>query len=121
VWYNKKGEYYAWQDSMDIAKVIKEYKEHLLEHYKDNLGDIILFGSAARGEYTDESDIDVLVLLKAIPDLRVITAELLKTTMEFEKLYNDAFLISALPVRESDYLSQVTPFFLNVKKEGILL
>ena len=37
---------------------------------------IVLFGSCARGENTDDSDIDILVLMKNIGNERVITKQL---------------------------------------------
>jgi predicted nucleotidyltransferase len=38
------------------------FTEKVLEKYSDRIESIILFGSVARGETTDESDIDILVI-----------------------------------------------------------
>jgi len=108
-------------DRMDIRSIIKEYKELLVTHYEGNLKEVILYGSAARGEYGEESDIDVLVILKTISNYSAETATLLKTAMLLEKKYDDVFLISALPALEEDYRSRITPLFLNVRKEGVPL
>jgi predicted nucleotidyltransferase len=44
-------------------EIINKYREALLAHFPDQLQRLILFGSQARGEVTDESDIDVLVVV----------------------------------------------------------
>lgn len=45
-------------------KALAEYVRRVVAYEKDNLLQIILFGSVARGTATPDSDIDVLVLLK---------------------------------------------------------
>ena len=41
----------------------KDYARQVRDHFGDRVSEIRLYGSAARGDWTDESDIDVLVLL----------------------------------------------------------
>jgi predicted nucleotidyltransferase len=54
--------------SIDIHPVTQEalnlFIEKVKEHEGDNLSKIILFGSVARGEANEDSDIDVLVILQ---------------------------------------------------------
>ena len=45
-------------------KPIEEFAKRVLERYKKNIGSIILFGSVARKEGTEDSDVDVLVIWK---------------------------------------------------------
>lgn len=42
--------------------IAQEFAEKVLEKYGDKVDTIILFGSTARGEARDESDIDILVV-----------------------------------------------------------
>jgi predicted nucleotidyltransferase len=53
----------------DIIEILKEFKRELTEILGDKLVDVILFGSYARGDYTEESDIDVLVVVKDKPTI----------------------------------------------------
>lgn len=46
-----------------IRELVREYAGLVREHFGERVGNIWLYGSAARGDWTDESDIDVLVLL----------------------------------------------------------
>jgi uncharacterized protein len=43
---------------------MKELKEGLLQIYGDKLKAVYLYGSYARGDYREGSDVDVMVLLK---------------------------------------------------------
>lgn len=54
-----------------IDKVLAEAKALLSAEYAHRLKGIVLFGSYARGDFTEESDIDLLVLLSHLPDLLV--------------------------------------------------
>jgi predicted nucleotidyltransferase len=95
--------------------------EELQQKITDILGiqvQVILFGSQARGEATDESDIDVLIVL---PDLEKNS---LDTVLEiaWEVGFEAGKVISVIPAsqKEMDLLS-ASPFFKTVQKEGIHL
>lgn len=46
--------------------------KHIVDRIKNRLGDgvlsIVLFGSMTRGDFTESSDIDVLVIARNLPD-----------------------------------------------------
>lgn len=50
--------------SLQEKKAIAAFKERLLKQFGDQVTSLKLFGSRARGEGDEESDLDVLVLLK---------------------------------------------------------
>jgi predicted nucleotidyltransferase len=79
---------------------------------------VTLFGSQARGEATDESDIDVLVVL---PDLEKNTLDIVleiawEIGFEAGKVLS---VVSATP-EEMDVLS-ASPFFQAIQREGIVV
>ncbi|AAB98594.1 TPA: nucleotidyltransferase domain-containing protein [Methanocaldococcus jannaschii] len=47
---------------MNEEKAIKEFVNALKSKYRGRIKKIILFGSYARGDYTEESDIDILIV-----------------------------------------------------------
>ena len=49
---------------IDKALVIKDFTETMKNHYSDRLSKIILYGSYARGDFNEESDIDFMVVIK---------------------------------------------------------
>jgi uncharacterized protein len=103
----------------DIKPVLQELKKCLKDTYGDRLHSVVLFGSSARGDFTEESDVDVLVVLKSIIDFDKDFNTIFDLTLNVEKNYDDFVMISVIPAKEEDYLSKVTPFLLNVRKEGI--
>ena len=46
-----------------VEKILKEIKRYLEEKYGDKIKKVILYGSYARGEATEDSDVDVLVVV----------------------------------------------------------
>jgi len=104
---------------MLYKEAIYLFKTKLKEVYGNRLVKIKLYGSYARGEQDDESDIDLLVLLS---DLKDFWKEL-KRINEIEYEVNDYFdfrvMICAVPASVEKYENQKTPLFLNIKKEGI--
>ncbi|MBN1675004.1 MAG: nucleotidyltransferase domain-containing protein [Kiritimatiellae bacterium] len=47
----------------DVRGLFRIYAERVREHFGDRVDRIWLYGSAARGDWTAQSDIDVLVIL----------------------------------------------------------
>ncbi len=47
-----------------VQQIATEFKAELQKLYGDELAELILFGSHARGDFHDESDIDFAVVLK---------------------------------------------------------
>jgi predicted nucleotidyltransferase len=69
----------------EIRTILRSHRRELKERY--HVEEIALFGSYARGEQTDESDLDILVTLSAplgweFVDLHEYLTELLETKIE---------------------------------------
>lgn len=86
--------------------------------YKDNLVCVILYGSYARGDFTDESDIDYIGIVDA--DTKYINMRLdslWDLTSEID-LNRDA-VISAMATSYDNYNTSDSPYIQNVKRDGI--
>ena len=93
-----------------FTKVMKEELiAGLLKIFGNNISMIILYGSVARNEYTDESDIDIAIILKNEIDN--------KTKEQYDRVF------SIIDIKESNIQKwgDSLPFYRNVKKEGIVL
>lgn len=106
---------------INISPAIKKFKERLKEVYKDNLKDVVLFGSAARDESTEQSDIDVLVVLADITNYEEELNKIFDIQREVEREYDDKIILSVILTTQDDYNTRLDPLYLNVKKEGITL
>ena len=87
--------------------------------YLDNLQAIILFGSVARGTATEESDLDIAILVNS--DDRLMYDKLLDVVVKMD-LDNDVVISTTVIEKEQfDTWKDVLPFYKNINKEGIQL
>lgn len=97
-------------------KAIQEFVKELREKYGEKVKRVILFGSIARGDYHEESDIDVLVIGSLTLD------EVVEVSYPILLRYGE--LISA-HVMSEDYYSMLksrnSGFIDSVEREGILI
>ena len=103
-----------------IEPIVREFKTSLQTLYGDRLHDVVLYGSYARGDYDEESDIDLMVLLN---DETVNTyAELFRLsdiTMDFILRYGKA--VSVLPASVKRYQQSFGSMYQNARREGVLV
>ncbi|BAD86183.1 nucleotidyltransferase [Thermococcus kodakarensis KOD1] len=99
----------------ELLKILRDVKARLQEILGENLVEIILFGSYARGEAEEWSDVDVLVVVKRWP-----TLEELDRMAEATNKYaiEKGVAISLIPYIEKPDMSS-DPLILNVMREGI--
>ena len=56
--------------STSIHTLLEQYVTKLIEIYGSHIKSVILYGSYARGDYTEDSDIDIMILLD-ISDIEI--------------------------------------------------
>ena len=54
-----------------LRPALSEYARRLREIFGDRVAEVRLFGSFARGEANEDSDVDVLVLINGLTDLEI--------------------------------------------------
>lgn len=81
---------------------------------KNNIVDIILYGSVARGEATIDSDIDVIVLVKR----NVFKNQMKLAEISFDILLETGEYISVQTMKSKD-IKRDTIFLHNVRKDAI--
>lgn len=104
---------------MLYKEAITLFKRRLKEVYGDNLVDVILYGSYARGEQEEGSDIDLFILLREINDFWKEVHKIADIAFEISKNFDYKVFISAIPETIDEFQNKVTPLFLNIKREGI--
>jgi len=100
-------------------------KQHILSSIKfialevDEQAEVVLFGSRARGDFREDSDWDVLILLEK-PVNEPLKRRLRDRIFDLE-LETDT-VISTLIENKTDWADYaITPLFQNVAKEGVLV
>ena len=88
--------------------------------YGDLVDRVILYGSVARGSQTDESDVDVAVLLKS-GATKEMYEQLLDLVVDLELESGRALSVVRIDYDKFQEWKDVMPFYKNIQNEGILL
>jgi predicted nucleotidyltransferase len=104
----------------DIQPIIAEFTEQAKAHYGDRLAKIILFGSYARGEANEESDVDLMLLLND-DEVSANNEKNQIFDITWSLFMKYSIIISALPISFKKFISTNKALYRFVKKEGIYL
>ncbi|MCD8300603.1 MAG: nucleotidyltransferase domain-containing protein [Clostridiales bacterium] len=106
----------------ELKTVLEKVRDESKHIYGNKLDRIILYGSYARGDNTDESDIDIMIVLNCgrneIDALRDRTYE-----MANDISLDEDVLLSVL-LRDRQYYEEnqdFLPFYKNVAREGVVV
>lgn len=102
-----------------IRLALAELKDALVAIYGDRLRSVYLYGSYARGDYRDDSDVDVLIVLEGPVKLSREIERYNKVVAEICLRYD--LLISTMPVAEETFLTGSPTFFEPVHREAVRL
>ena len=101
-------------------EAVEEFVRRVKGKYKDKIDSIILFGSVARGEAKEDSDVDILVVVKErnIEDMKEIHGIAFEVSMEHSqdispKIYAVNEILNRMEIG--------APFIKEVLKEGVSL
>ena len=88
-----------------LEKIITEFRQALEKIYGDKLINLVLYGSQARGDATEDSDIDIMVILKSpvSPGDEIFRMGEVKNQINLK--YDQ--LISVLPISEEDFYVKI--------------
>ena len=102
---------------MNIKTILTEFKKEIARLYSKRLKEMILYGSWARGNATEDSDIDLMIVLDGdIAPGREIDRMI--DIITDTNLRHDV-LISVYPISAKNYSTVNSPLLLNVRREGI--
>lgn len=102
-----------------LNAVLVQLQQHLIELYGDRLGQLVLYGSQARGDATPDSDIDVLVILNGCVNSGDEVARTGTITAALSLEYG--VVIACVFMATDRYLNEQSPLLLNVRREGVQL
>jgi predicted nucleotidyltransferase len=97
---------------------LKIFTYELKKYLSSRLKKIILFGSRARGEHSQESDYNFMLILDKVTTEDKEFVDKLESKM----LLSHFVLFSTFLLDENELISRrYEPFVMNIKREGIIL
>lgn len=105
-----------------MKTLMSQYVEQIRKIYGSHLRKVILYGSYARGDYSPDSDIDIMILLDISDwDLKAYSQKLSYMTYDFN-MDNDLDIRPIAKSREHFEKWLVNyPFYANINREGVVL
>jgi predicted nucleotidyltransferase len=102
-----------------LRRIIEEYRSHLVAILGDDLYLMVLFGSQARAESVEGSDIDILCVMKRPFQYGELINQTSQATARISLKHD--IVISRTFVTSDAYESRQSPFLMNVHKEQLAL
>jgi predicted nucleotidyltransferase len=109
-------------EGKDIEAITRQVVEGAKARFGDKLSRVLLYGSYVRGDYNEESDIDIMILadIDAQEASRVDRA-LTKLASRLDLEYDVCLSLTVKDSHTFDAWVDVVPFYKNVNREGVLL
>lgn len=105
---------------MTLELVLQELVPGLRKIYGDLIDSLILYGSTARGTQTDESDIDVAVLLRA-GGTKEMREQMLDLVVDLELACGKVLSVLCIDYEKFIEWQDTLPFYKNIRKDGVVL
>ncbi len=107
---------------VSIKNLIYEFAKDMKRLFGTDLCRIVVYGSYARGDYTENSDIDVMILVKTPEDsIRKYSDQVSDCAFEYLMKYG----IDISPVIKNEehfnYWIDNLPYYRNVRDEGVVV
>lgn len=106
------------QPARTLDETLRELEIGLREIYGDRYRGLVLYGSHARGEADEGSDVDLLLLLEssveAGKEIRRASTLVSRLSLESDQV------LSVIPVSAGDYRDSGEPYLQNARREGRL-
>lgn len=111
------------QNNNEKIKIISdELTSKIRVLFENKLKKIIIFGSYAKGQQDDESDIDIMAIIDEDKyELQKSSNEIVEISVNMGMEYDILFSIILQSQNEFQKYEDDLPFFRNIKNEGIVV
>ena len=104
----------------NVNSIVYKFLQDLKRILGEKLAKVIVYGSYARGDYRDNSDVDIMILVKmSDEEIRTVKNDIYDLAFDVEMSTG----IELSPVIKSEeqyeYWVDTLPFYRNVRDEGI--
>lgn len=107
---------------LNIQSAINEFVRECKKKLGSRLKRVILYGSYARGDYNNSSDIDILVLTDYKPgEFYSVLKKISNITYDIELEYDVILTPLINNLYNFNNSLESIPFYTNIQKEGVIL
>lgn len=105
-----------------VSRSIYQFSNQMKKIFGLYLSKVIVYGSYARGNYQDNSDVDIMVLVN-LPEPEIKKLENNVYDIAYEIEMDTGIDISPIIKNETqyEYWVDVLPFYKNVQEEGVVI
>lgn len=105
----------------DKQEIMLEFSRGVKKILGNKLKKVILYGSYARGDYNENSDIDIMILT-ALTDEEIekIETHIFDLAFDFQMDYGVDISVGVKNEEHFNYWLGALPFYDNVQKEGVV-
>lgn len=106
----------------DLKNILKKIVMIYRNIYNQNLCEVYLYGSYARGDYNTESDIDIVAIVKGErQQLQEQLKKIWDVVSDLELDYEVIISPTVIPYTEFEIYKDILPYYKNIAQEGVKL
>ncbi len=102
-----------------IEPILQELRRNLSRLYGPRLKGLTLYGSHARAQAVEGSDIDVALIVDDFASAGEEVSGFSEVIASLSLKHN--CVISVVPIREHDWRTRQTPLLMNIRREGLAI
>jgi len=104
----------------DVQCILNQFVQEIEKFFGNSLCEIIVFGSYARGDFNENSDIDIMVLVNSTEsDIKQWENQIIDCAFDLEMQYGKVLSPIVKNQEFFEYWSDTLPFYRNIKREGV--
>ena len=104
----------------DAVSIVREVYNECRKIFPNGVHDAYLYGSYARGDFDNESDVDILLTIDADGmEISKRRKDLAEITSNLSLKHDVTVSVTAKPLQQFRQYSAVMPFYKNVLREGV--
>ncbi len=106
----------------ELNTILNELAKSYCATYGNRLSKIILYGSYARGDYHNDSDIDVAAIVKGSrPQLQHDLKKVWEVSHDLGLEYDILVSPTVIPFDEYEEWKEDLPYYRNIENEGVIV
>ncbi|MDE7447088.1 MAG: nucleotidyltransferase domain-containing protein [Lachnospiraceae bacterium] len=104
----------------NLSVLLGGYREAIVQILGNRLSRMILYGSYARGDFKQDSDMDIMILADMRPEeISSYADKVYDVTYDFEMQYGMEINPSIQSIQTYEQWKDVYPFYMNIEKDGV--